>query len=105
MLVPRQIVSPQSNAPVIGIVQDSLLASMKFTMRDCFLKKPIVFNLLMWLNGWDGEIPTPAILKPEPMWTGKQIFSMLLPDVNYTRYSFASASVGWDGGGAAIQVM
>lgn len=36
-------------------------------------------NLLMYLNDWDGFIPQPAILKPKPLWTGKQIFSLIIP--------------------------
>lgn len=27
-----------------------------------------------------GELPIPAILKPEPLWTGKQIMSMIIPE-------------------------
>eukprot|EP01127_Copromyxa_protea_P014602 TRINITY_DN4101_c0_g1_i1.p1 TRINITY_DN4101_c0_g1~~TRINITY_DN4101_c0_g1_i1.p1 ORF type:complete len:1066 (+),score=189.66 TRINITY_DN4101_c0_g1_i1:92-3289(+) len=84
MMVPKQIVSPQSNSPVIGLVQDSLLACALFTYRDCFLDKKRTMNLLMWIPSFDGTLPTPAILKPEPLWTGKQLFSMILPDVNYS---------------------
>jgi len=87
MLCPRQIVSPQANKPVIGIVQDTLLGCMKFTYRDTFLDKPFVFNLLMVLENWDGQVPIPCILKPEPLWSGKQIFSMILPRVNLERLS------------------
>lgn len=36
-------------------------------------------NLLMYLEEWDGTIPQPAILKPKPLWTGKQLFSMIIP--------------------------
>ena len=36
-------------------------------------------NLLMYLPTWDGRIPQPAILKPKPLWTGKQIFSLIIP--------------------------
>ena len=39
MMVPRNIVTPQSNRPVMGIVQDSLTAVRKFTKRDVFLEK------------------------------------------------------------------
>ena len=38
-----------------------------------------VMNLLMWLPTWDGKMPTPTILKPKPLWTGKQIFSLIIP--------------------------
>jgi DNA-directed RNA polymerase II subunit RPB1 len=34
ILSPRQVVSPQANKPVMGIVQDTLLGVMKFTFRD-----------------------------------------------------------------------
>ena len=39
MMVPRQIITPQSNKPVMGIVQDSLCAVRKFTKRDAFMEK------------------------------------------------------------------
>ncbi|KAG0233948.1 DNA-directed RNA polymerase II subunit rpb1 [Actinomortierella wolfii] len=78
-MVPKQIVSPQSNKPVMGIVQDTLCGIRKFTKRDCFLSKDLVMNLVMWVPGWEGFLPTPAILKPKPLWTGKQILSMVIP--------------------------
>ena len=39
----------------------------------------------MWIENWNGEIPKPAILKPEPLWTGKQIISMIIPQINYLK--------------------
>ena len=85
MMVPRNFISPQGNKPVMGIVQDSLLASGLFTQRDTFLDRGMVMNLLMWLDDWDGVIPPPAILKPKQLWTGKQIVSLILPAVNLQR--------------------
>ena len=52
---------------------------MKFTFRDTFLAKDLTFNTLMNLESWDGHVPIPAILKPAQLWTGKQVFSKLLP--------------------------
>ncbi|KAK4688584.1 DNA-directed RNA polymerase II subunit RPB1, partial [Tremellales sp. Uapishka_1] len=77
--VPRQIISPQANKPVMGIVQDTLCGVRKFTLRDCFCDWTAVQNILLWLPGWDGTVPPPAIFKPKPMWTGKQLFSMCIP--------------------------
>jgi DNA-directed RNA polymerase II subunit RPB1 len=82
MLSPRVIVSGQSNRPVMGIIQDSLLAVQKMTKRDVFIEKDVVFMMLMWVPGWDGNIPTPAIIKPRELWTGKQLLSLILPKVN-----------------------
>ena len=82
MLSSRVVVSGQSNRPVMGIVQDSLLAVQKMTKRDVFMTRDLVFNLLMWVSNWDGRIPPPAIFKPQELWTGKQIVSLILPKIN-----------------------
>ena len=39
LMVHRNILTPQSNRPVMGIVQDSLTAATKMTKRDVFLCK------------------------------------------------------------------
>eukprot|EP00449_Zooxanthella_nutricula_P049003 CAMPEP_0198601680 /NCGR_PEP_ID=MMETSP1462-20131121/149819_1 /TAXON_ID=1333877 /ORGANISM="Brandtodinium nutriculum, Strain RCC3387" /LENGTH=1832 /DNA_ID=CAMNT_0044333415 /DNA_START=69 /DNA_END=5564 /DNA_ORIENTATION=+ len=80
MLNPRMLVSPQGNKPVMGVVQDSLLATAKYTKRDTYMEKDLAMNILMWLPVWDGQLPIPAIIKPKELWTGKQIFSKLLPE-------------------------
>jgi DNA-directed RNA polymerase II subunit RPB1 len=91
MAVPRQIIAPKDNKPVMGIVQDSLLGVMLLTTRDTFLELDQVMNLLMWFdfekkkNVRDGRLPPPAIVKPRPLWTGKQILSLVFPAVNYAR--------------------
>uniref|UniRef100_T1IWA4 DNA-directed RNA polymerase subunit n=1 Tax=Strigamia maritima TaxID=126957 RepID=T1IWA4_STRMM len=86
-VVPKQIITPQSNRPVMGIVQDTLTAVCKMTRRDIFLEKvDQMMNLLMWLPTWDGKMPPPAILKPKKLWTGKQLFSLIIPgNVNLIR--------------------
>ncbi len=82
MLSPRVIVSGQSNRPVMGIIQDSLLAVQKMTKRDIFIERDTMFNILMWVSNWDGRLPVPAILKPKELWTGKQVLSLILPKIN-----------------------
>lgn len=42
MMVPKCIVSPQANRPVMGIVQDTLLGCRKITKRDTFIEKVIL---------------------------------------------------------------
>lgn len=59
---------------------------MLFTLRDTFLEMDRVMNLLMWID-YTGMLPTPAIIKPKPLWTGKQILSLVLPELNYSRPS------------------
>ncbi|KAK9271224.1 hypothetical protein L1049_026814 [Liquidambar formosana] len=88
MMVPKCIVSPQSNRPVMGIVQDTLLGCRKITKRDTFIEKDVFMNILMWWEDFDGKIPAPAILKPRPLWTGKQVFNLIIPkQINLIRTS------------------
>jgi len=80
MHVPKQIVAPKSNMPCMGIVQDSLLGIMRFTVRETFLKKDEVMNLLMHVDyNLELGLPIPAIIRPIPLWTGKQIISLVFP--------------------------
>ncbi|CAZ85129.1 unnamed protein product [Tuber melanosporum] len=78
-MVPLNVVSPQKNGPLMGIVQDTLCGIYKMCRRDVFLNREQVMNILMWVPNWDGTIPTPAILKPRPRWTGKQMISLVIP--------------------------
>ena len=87
-MVPLNIVSPQRNSPLMGIVQDTLCGIYKITRRDAFLDFEQVMNILLWVPDWDGIIPTPAIIKPVPKWSGKQIISMVIPEgLNLMRVS------------------
>ena len=79
-MVPLNIVSPQKNAPLMGIVQDAMCGIYKMTRRDIFMDKEQVMNTLLWIPDWDGTMPAPAILRPVPRWTGKQIISYAFPE-------------------------
>jgi DNA-directed RNA polymerase II subunit RPB1 len=115
MMVPKCIVSPQANRPVMGIVQDTLLGCRKITKRDTLIEKvnkelylsiypmwqyvlwliivnnslqDVFMNTLMWWEDFDGKVPAPAILKPRPLWTGKQVFNLIIPkQINLIRFS------------------
>ncbi|KAF3037910.1 DNA-directed RNA polymerase II subunit rpb1 [Didymella heteroderae] len=96
-MVPKQIVSPQKNSPLMGIVQDTLLGAYKMTRKDSFLPIEQVMNIMMWVPEWDGIVPEPAILKPRPMWTGKQILSMAIAkEVNIVKLDDDSKPGPWN---------
>lgn len=78
-MVPLNVVSPQRNGPLMGIVQDTLCGIYKLCRRDVFLNQHQIMNILLWVPDWDGTIPQPAIIRPTPMWTGKQIMSLVIP--------------------------
>ena len=80
MHVPHQMITPQTNKPIMGIVQDALIGCKIFTERDNFLTLEEVYNLSIWIKDFDiTKIPMPCIIKPKPLWSGKQIFSLILP--------------------------
>ncbi len=69
----------------MGLNQDSLLGIRLITLRETFINKSELFDILMRMDDWDGKLPQPAIVKPQPLWTGKQIISMIIPKMNYVR--------------------
>mmetsp|Transcript_26030 Transcript_26030/g.65700 ORF Transcript_26030/g.65700 Transcript_26030/m.65700 type:complete len:1466 (+) Transcript_26030:32-4429(+) len=85
LMLPNCIISQQGNKPVIGIVQDSLLGSFLLSQRNIFLDYSKFMLLLMQLQDWKGTVPIPSIIKPQILWTGKQIFSIFLPKINFLR--------------------
>ena len=85
MTPPTQLVSPQNNRPVMSIVQDTLLGAAVMTQRDSFLDKAEMWQLAMEIGATD--LPVPAVLRPELRWTGKQVLSMLLPDVSLDTFA------------------
>ncbi len=81
-LVPTQMISPGKSSPVLYLVQDTLLGGYLMTQDHIKLKKNDIHNLLSFKDNYNGYLPTPAGEEDgEPYWTGKQVFSMIIPDV------------------------
>ncbi|MHA1905147.1 MAG: DNA-directed RNA polymerase subunit A' [Candidatus Thorarchaeota archaeon] len=79
MRVQEQILSPRYGGPIIGALQDYISAAFLLTRKSSLYTLNQV-NQLTATGGYSGEIPNPAIKAPVPLWTGKQIFSMFIPD-------------------------
>ena len=77
MSVAYNIVTPQSNKPVMGIVQDSLLSSYMMTQPGIYMDKSEMCNMAMWVQDFE-SLPPPTLTSPE-RWTGLQCMSMLFP--------------------------
>ena len=80
MAVPHQIISAQSNKPIIGLVQDVLVGGYLLTKRTTFLRRDEMMALAMLLEQ-DGPpvLPPPTLHHPVQLWTGKQAASLALP--------------------------
>ena len=80
MAVPLQTVSAAASRPVMGIVQDSLLGSALLTSKGVFIDRVHMYRFVAWIRPVAPvRLPPPAVTFPVEMWTGAQLFSMLLP--------------------------
>lgn len=89
MAVPKHLLGAQ-NRSVVGLIQDAMLSAYLLTRKDVFLNREDMMNYAMQVRYWTGqtkpfELPLPAILKPQPLWTGKQLFSWVLPPVQFLK--------------------
>ncbi|XP_041939271.1 DNA-directed RNA polymerase III subunit RPC1 isoform X1 [Alosa sapidissima] len=77
------LVTPRNGEPLIAAIQDFLTGAYLLTLKDTFFDRSkacqIVASILV---GKDEKVkislPRPAIMKPINLWTGKQIFSLIL---------------------------
>ena len=79
MQVQDQILSPRYGAPIIGAGKDYISGAYLLTRKSTVLTADVLGKIISYV-GYTGEVPEPAITDPEPLWTGKQAFSMFLPD-------------------------
>ncbi|GAA6004779.1 hypothetical protein JCM11491_002226 [Sporobolomyces phaffii] len=80
MNIKRNLVTPRNGEPIIAATQDFITGCYLITRRDTFFTRAEVTQMCAYLQDAELEIdlPCPTILKPERMWTGKQIFNLLM---------------------------
>lgn len=68
--------------------QDFLTSSFLLTSKDCFYTRAEMGLFICHMgDGLDAvDLPQPAIVKPLELWTGKQLFSMLVRPNAATRF-------------------
>lgn len=82
MDVREHVVSSQANRPVIGLVQDTMLAMFRMTDPDTWIPRAQAMQMVMACGWTDRAMPSPAIRVPVPLWTGSQLVSMTLPSLD-----------------------
>ena len=79
----EQYLVPKDGSPLRGLIQDSVITGVLLTKRDTFFERAdfqkLLYSCLFNVNvhHWI-ETPLPAVLKPVPLWTGKQLISCIL---------------------------
>ena len=79
MRVQEQILSPRYGGPIIGALQDYISSAFLLTRKSNLLTKDQV-NQLLATADYELVLPPPAIKAPVELWTGKQIFSIFIPE-------------------------
>ncbi len=83
MRVQDQILSPRYGGPIIGAIRDFLTSAYLLTRDETFLT-PEQFTNLALAGDFKGDLPEPKVKGANPMYTGKQLFSLFLPkDLNF----------------------
>jgi DNA-directed RNA polymerase III subunit RPC1 len=80
MGIQNNLITPRNGEPLVAASQDFLSAAYLLTQRDRFFTREEFCQLVAYFGDADEQIdiPIPAILKPIPLWTGKQVFSTML---------------------------
>ena len=80
MGIQNNLITPRNGEPLVAASQDFLSAAYLLTQRDRFFTREEFCQLVAYFGDADEQIdiPVPAIVKPIALWTGKQVFSMML---------------------------
>lgn len=87
MGVKNNLITPRNGEPLVAASQDFLSGSYMLTQRDRFFSRETFSQIVTYYGGADEHIdlPPPAIVKPIELWTGKQVFSMMLRPNNKSK--------------------
>ncbi len=80
MNVKNNLATPRNGEPIIAAIQDFVTAAYLLSNKDVFYDRKSFSHICMYMveGNMQIDIPPPAILKPVALWTGKQIFNVLM---------------------------
>jgi DNA-directed RNA polymerase III subunit RPC1 len=80
MGVENNLITPRNGEPLVAASQDFLSASYLLTQKNQLFTRDQFCQLVSYYGDAEEhiDIPPPTIVKPIELWTGKQVFSMML---------------------------
>ena len=80
MGVKHNLATPKNGEPIISAIQDFITAAYLLSSKDNFYDRKTFTNICMYMeNGaMQLDLPPPAVLKPVMLWTGKQVFNVMM---------------------------
>ena len=87
MDVKYNLATPRNGEPIVAAIQDFITGAYLLSSKDRFFDRKSFSNICMYMAGASLQIdlPPPAILKPEALWTGKQVFSVLIRPNHFSK--------------------
>ena len=77
MAVQYQLVSPQANKPVMGVIQDTMVGAYLLSADDVCFTKQEMMQCVFAIKNWDG------VFHSKKKYTGKDLISYVLPYIHY----------------------
>ncbi|KAJ9137803.1 DNA-directed RNA polymerase subunit [Coniochaeta hoffmannii] len=80
MGVKYNLATPKNGEPIIAATQDFITAAYLLSSKDRFFDRKTFTYICMMMLGGDTQLdlPPPAVLKPRMLWTGKQVFNIMI---------------------------
>jgi DNA-directed RNA polymerase III subunit RPC1 len=90
MGVKYNLATPKNGTPIIAAIQDFITAAYLLSSKNNFFDRRTFCQICNFMFAGDGaydpdtgltspiEIPPPTVLKPQALWTGKQVFNVLM---------------------------
>ncbi|KAI9813282.1 MAG: hypothetical protein M1827_004224 [Pycnora praestabilis] len=80
MGVKNNLATPKNGEPIISAIQDFITAAYLLSSKDNFYDRKTFTHICMYMvdANMHLDLPPPAVIKPEMLWTGKQIFNVMM---------------------------
>ena len=80
MSVKHNLVTPRNGEPIIAAIQDFITASFLLSQKDRFFNRHEFTQICCYFADANLhiDVPPPTIWKPIRLWTGKQVFNVLM---------------------------
>ncbi|PGH08790.1 hypothetical protein AJ79_05889 [Helicocarpus griseus UAMH5409] len=80
MGVKNNLATPKNGEPIISAIQDFITAAYMLSSKDVFYDRKTFSHICLYMLPSDTkfDLPPPSVLKPQMLWTGKQVFNVLM---------------------------
>ncbi|KKK16114.1 hypothetical protein P175DRAFT_0456264 [Aspergillus ochraceoroseus IBT 24754] len=80
MGVKNNLATPKNGEPIISAIQDFISAAYILSSKDNFFDRRSFTQICLYMLGPQTrfDLPPPSVLKPQMLWTGKQVFNILM---------------------------